>query len=391
MCRCSVCGAFFIGLILTGAAAGMAQDDNRSEPSRPPFYSLAPSKLTWLLTKPGVQKELGLDESESRKLLASLREIDPTNYALRTPEERKKQVARVHAVFDATKQKSEEAIQKSLSEAQFQRFQQLQLQRLGGRALVFRDTAHKLAETLALTAEQQAKLKTISQEFSSTKPQAITEKFKSDLLAVLTPEQMNQWKAMMGAPFTIPKSFRSVPWQLIFVPEVHKEMGLSEDEAARLVRLLEAVRKEVIEEKGQEEFDFNLAGPPPADRDRSAQQIIDAARSALTVSQWNRLQELLLQDAGLESLAHPEVAIKLGLSRQQRDRVRESIAEYLRGFTGDRTLAATPNELQSRRDKVQADLLDILTPDQKTQWETMQGSKVDPDLFRSPAIRPAGK
>src|SRR5436190_11827689 len=127
MSACKVRSALIPGLILAFAAAAAAQNDNNpGDAPRKPYFGAGGSTLIFLLTKPGVQDELGLDKSESQKLLESLRKIDPTHSSFRTPEVRKK----VSAIVDETERKSEAAVQKSLSEEQFRRFQQLEAQYL---------------------------------------------------------------------------------------------------------------------------------------------------------------------------------------------------------------------------------------------------------------------
>jgi hypothetical protein len=216
------------------------------------------------------------------------------------------------------------------------------------------------------------------------------EQYKNDLLAVLTPDQIKQWRAMAGAPFKTPKFFSGPSWRLVLVPEVQKELGLSEDGAATLERSLTAIQREGYAERSRA-FGSDLAGRDQADQRHQSQQIIDTVRASLTVTQWNRLQELILQQTGAESVAHHEVAKELGLNQEQRDRAREIITEYQRSRIEGRTLLVKPKELRARQQKEQADLLDVLTPDQKKMWEAMQGAKVDlPSLLR-PRISPAGK
>lgn len=382
------CDALIPGLILTLAAAAAAQNDDNLNDPRTPYYGHSGSTLILLLARPSVTEELRLDESESKTLLASLREIDPTHSSFRTPEERQK----FRTIRDETIRKSVAAIQKSLSEQQFLRFQQLEAQYLGGRALL----NPKIAEQLALTDEQHEKLKPIIKEFGVTggpgaprlsEEQAAVrvEKYKTDLLAVLTPEQMNEWQAMTGAPFKVPKSFSGPSWRLVLLPEVQQELGLSEAGAATLAQSLAQVQKE----QGRLMF----AGRAPANGIDQSQQIIDAVRSSLAVSQWNRLQELILQENGVESLAHHEVAKHLGLNQEQRDRIREAISEYRRRQSDEfrRGAPVSTDELQTRRQQQQANLLDILTKDQKQQWEAMQGAKVDLDSMRRTRISPAAE
>ncbi|MBS0206989.1 MAG: hypothetical protein JSS49_29285 [Planctomycetes bacterium] len=385
---CHVRAALIPGFIFAWVAVAAAQsDDKANAPSRTPYYGSGGSTLIFLLTKPGVQQELRLEDSASQKLLASLRELDPTHVSFRTPDE-KRWFAELRV---ETERKSKAAIQKSLSEEQFRRLQELEAQYLGGRVLL----SPKTADRFALTADQQERLRAISAEFgytgqagaprlSAEEASARMEKYNSDLLAVLTPDQMNQWKAMSGAPFKFPKSLSGPSWRLIYVPEVQTELGLSEDEVAALVQSLAAIQKE----DSRARF-----GRGPAQAPGNHQQVIDTVRHSLSVAQWNRLQELILQQHGVELLSHPEVADKLGLNRDQQVRVRTVIDEYRRDQL-KRSRPGVPvnvEESRTRREKEHADLLDILTREQKEQWEEMQGAIVDPLLLFSSRTLPTEK
>lgn len=389
MSFCTVRNVFVSGLILAFATAAVAQEgDKLNDLPRLPFYGSDGSTLIAQLVKPGVQEELRLDESKSKPLLDSLREIDPKHVAFRTPEDRQQ----IIKIRDEVTQKSQAAIQKFLSEEQFRRFQQVEMQYLGGRALLTAEIAQKFA----LTAEQQERLKAIRNAFvagasgpNNEDSSVRVERYKNDLLAVLSPDQIIQWKAMTGAPFKVPQSFSGPSWRLVFEPEVQKELGLSETGVAMLRHSLTLVQIEGAKERSRSGEDWG--GRDPADRKRKSQQIIDTVRSTLAVSQWNRLQELILQQIGPESLNHHEVSKELGLSEDQRDRVREIIAKYRQSLIDGGPLQTQPKELSARRKKEQADLLEILTPDQKTHWEAMQGAKVDEYSLLRPKVSPAEK
>lgn len=402
MSTCRIRETLIAGMILAFAAAALAQEDAiRSETPRSPNYGPGGSTLINLLANPRVQTELGLAEPESTKLLDSLREMNPTHPAFRTAEERQQGAARVAEMMDAIKRKSEAAVQNSLSEEQFRRFQQLELQYQGGLAL----SNPEIAQRLAVTVAQRKKLETLKEEYrrasqanrSGAAPvtprpdnesvSARLDKYKADLLAVLTPEQANRWQAMTGTPFGVPKVMRGFPFQLVALPDVQKELGLSEGEAATLARSLAAIEEvERVEhvERLLQTLQSNRAASSPDDRRRQledrgqqSQHIIDTVNASLTFSQWNRLQELALQQRGVSVLAQPDVANKLGLSREQRTRVRETMDKYRREATGNRTLLPKPGESQTRRQREQAELLDILTPEQNAKWKAMQGAKAD--------------
>lgn len=298
--------AFFTGLIIALTSGSMRGADEPSEPTRSPYYGVGASSFIFLITKPGVHKELGLGEPEFKELLESLREIDPKHAAFRTPEEQQ----RVRAMNDETQRQSEAAIEKALSKEQFRRFQQLEMQRLGGRAILLPDTAQKLA----LTAEQQETLEKIKEQFrrsgqasrnvvaagapvpNAEEVAARLERYNADLSAVLTPAQSNQFKEMSGAPFKFPAAYGGL--RRVLAPEVQKELGLSEEDAATLAQSLTAIQREGYANVARR-FEER---PSQADQRRQFEMILDTVRSSLTIAQWNRLQELQLQELGIESL-----------------------------------------------------------------------------------------
>lgn len=377
--------AIITGLILACAQLAMAQDDGQT---RTPYYGAGGSTLFSMVAMPGVQKELGLDDAVSKTLMDALREIDPKHPAFRTPEDRQK----INKIANETERKTEEAMQKALTKEQLQRLEQMEMQHLGGRALLIA----KYAEKWDLTDEQQERLATIRSSFNSDASLQNGEdsptrlkRYKNDLLAVLTSEQLKQWNEMLGTPFKVPP-FSGPAWRLLLVPEVQKEIGLSDDVARGLEESVAAIQKE-----GSAEV-FRAISTGPGNRDlaesrRRSQQTIDVVRSSLTALQWNRLQELILQQTGPLSLANHEVAETLGLTQEQRDQVREAIAVRRPNIAEGRPPSISANEARARRLKEQTDLLDILTQDQKQHWEAMQGKKVDMLVLRRPAAVPAEK
>jgi hypothetical protein len=193
-------------------------------------------------------------------------------------------------------------------------------------------------------------------------------KYQADLVAVLTTEQKQQWERMQGQPFEFPKNLSSGT-ELILVPQVHRELGMPDADAAKLVKSLMDLRRQMHEnlDRNRIKEDTNR---PLGDRIKEFNLINDTIRSSLTPAQWNRLQELCLQRQGVRSLNHSAVATTLGFTPEQRKRVR-NLRHPSRGDGSAQPIIAEDGS--TRQAKMKADLLDVLTPEQKQRWEAMQG------------------
>lgn len=360
-------------------AAVAQQDGNPPQPPPVPNYSASSSALMAVAAMPDVHRELGLTDGEAQQLMQALRGIDPQRVALQTPEERQRRAEQFALQMEETRKKMHEAIQTALTAAQLQRLRELELQRIGGRALL----QPAVAEELQLTAEQQQQIQPLMEEFvrsgsrnaeprTPAESRARVEKYNMDLIAVLTTEQRRQWEKMQGEPFALPQNLSPIR-ELVLVPKVQQELGLPEADAAKLTQTLEELQRQR----------FQNLRPPRAEEDpdrrfaesrKRFDRTVETLRSSLTVAQWNRLQELSLQRQGVEALYHPAVANALGLTPEQRARVRDLRRRPL----GNGPVEATNPESEdvlSRREKRMSDLLDILTPEQKAAWEKLQGRK----------------
>jgi Spy/CpxP family protein refolding chaperone len=170
---------------------------------------------------------------------------------------------------------------------------------------------------------------------------------------------------------------------LIAMPEVQKELGLSEADAKKLTDDLAALRpqrtggggdfRNLSQEERQKRFEeMRKQG------EETAKKTEEKLKASLTDAQFKRLGELRLQREGANSLERSEVADKLKLTTEQKDKIKkiaeEGRPQFGRGGNagGDRP---SPEEMRARREKRNADILAVLTPEQKTAWEGMQGAK----------------
>lgn len=184
---------------------------------------------------------------------------------------------------------------------------------------------------------------------------------------------------------------------LIAMPEVQKELKLSDEDAAKITKKLEELRPARGTGAGFQDFQ-NLSQEERQkrmeefrkQREESAKKVEEALKADLTADQFKRLNELRLQREGLGmSIERPEVADKLKLTSEQKEKVKTVIAanrpQFGRGG-GQGGERPSREEMQQRREKFQADLMAVLTPEQKTAWENLQGAK-----FTFPERPPGGR
>jgi Spy/CpxP family protein refolding chaperone len=184
---------------------------------------------------------------------------------------------------------------------------------------------------------------------------------------------------------------------LIGMPEVQKELGLSEADAAKLTDSLRELRPQRGEGDGG-----NFRDLSPEERDQrmaefrkqmeeTGKKIDDKVKSSLTEAQWKRLNELRLQRDGANALERADVAEKLKLTTEQKEKIK-SLAEAgrpqfgQRGGGGSNPPGERPNfeEMRARREKTITEILAVLTPEQKLAFDNLKGAK-----FNFPE-RPAG-
>jgi spore coat protein CotH len=181
----------------------------------------------------------------------------------------------------------------------------------------------------------------------------------------------------LGPPGARPGSLAT----LLDAPEVQKELGIDDAQRKEIEKLQDEVR-----EKMDALFRDFPPGPPPGDgpddgdgprvdfrskMEELNKQIDEKIAALLPEKQFDRLRQLRLQSEGAAALVRPEVADKLALTEEQRDKIRD-IQE--RGFTGFGPPQVDPKD--------KADALALLSGDQKSKWESLIGAEVKlPESF----------
>lgn len=186
---------------------------------------------------------------------------------------------------------------------------------------------------------------------------------------------------------------------LLSTPEVQKELSITDDQKGLIDEMLADLRQ-----GGGQRPDFgsfrDLSEEERAKRfeemrkqaEERTKQAEDALKAILNEQQFARYSQLRLQRQGVMALSRPEVADQLGLTQEQKDKLaaQREAERGERGGPGGRQrgeggpgqaggerpdFQAMMAEMQKRREKQEADALAVLTPEQKTKWESLQGAK----------------
>jgi len=170
------------------------------------------------------------------------------------------------------------------------------------------------------------------------------------------------------------------PARLLPVESVQVELKLTDqqkEKAAEINEMLTAGRHELF---ATIKKDSKERGPKAAELERKAHAGID---ELLDDAQEKRLKELLLQVNGASELSRKEIREALKITKEQQKKLAEirrsnmkARQEALENYEGDRMQKSV--ELLQEADKK---LLEVLTDEQRKQFESMKGKKITIELF----------
>lgn len=174
------------------------------------------------------------------------------------------------------------------------------------------------------------------------------------------------------------------PVAAVGIPEVQQEINLSEEQKKQIDEGLAALRGG---------FNFqDLQNLSEEDREKRMQEFRTKAEAAgkafeekmnkvLKPEQLARLKQLGLQQQGAMALLRPEVAKDLGLTEEQRKKM-QGILESSRPASRPNFQEMSQEERQKwmtenreRQEKTQAELLGVLTGEQKTKLAELKGKE----------------
>ncbi len=187
--------------------------------------------------------------------------------------------------------------------------------------------------------------------------------------------------------------------QVLAMEEVQKELLLNEDQVRKVKETLDGIRQGAgnfnfrdLQDLSQEEREKKLA-ELQAKAAEASKKATDEINKLLDDKQKARLAELQLQREGINAIVRKDVAEKLGLSKEQTDKIaklQEESRTAQRGAGNFQDLSQEERtelfaKMQKAREKVTADMEGVLTADQKATWTKLLGAK-----FEFPAQRGFG-
>lgn len=192
---------------------------------------------------------------------------------------------------------------------------------------------------------------------------------------------------------------------LVGIPQVQEELQCTEDQKAQIKELLGEFQKQMRTAFSAKSFE-QIQEMTPDERNKFFAEVRTKSEQAtkqadekldriLDPAQLERLEELRLQREGVAAFNRPEVAKRLGLSEDQQRKIKEIQEEAMKAarvpFPGPDAADEDRREfftrMQKQREKMQADLLNVLTDEQKEKWEAMKGKEFK---FPQPRFGPGG-
>jgi len=182
---------------------------------------------------------------------------------------------------------------------------------------------------------------------------------------------------------------------ILSMPEVQKELGLDDAKKKEVGEVVEKTQQELMasrstsanfrdlskEDQQKKMEEFRVKG------EELNKKAVEQLGKILDAKQLERYQQLRLQREGVAALGRPEVAQKLELSQEQKDKVKKIQDDARRdsgfggGGTGGRLSDEERREFLAKREervkKVNTDLLAVLTSAQKESWDKMLGTKFE--------------
>jgi hypothetical protein len=184
--------------------------------------------------------------------------------------------------------------------------------------------------------------------------------------------------------------------QLVQNEAVQKDIAVTDEQTAKLRELLAAYERDIAAVPQLSRQDAQKL--PEAERRAKMQEARDARTKAedahqkklteiLEKAQLERLDQIRLQAQGPEGISDPAVATALGLTREDRQKIRTALAELNQG----RQRGERPTEEQrtAQREKVEAKLKELLSKEQLDKLQELRGKPFDVSQLRAGRRRQA--
>lgn len=179
------------------------------------------------------------------------------------------------------------------------------------------------------------------------------------------------------------------PAFLLNMEAVQKELAVTDAQKEKITKLQEEARAAFAGGGNFRDMSDEERAKLRTQMEERAKKTEASVKAILDEKQFARLNELSIQQAGVMALSRPEVSEKLKLSDEQKTKIRDlASAGGPGGGRGGFNPNATQEERQkameearARREKMNADVLAVLTAEQKKSFEDMQGKKFEFPAF----------
>jgi Spy/CpxP family protein refolding chaperone len=172
-----------------------------------------------------------------------------------------------------------------------------------------------------------------------------------------------QGGGMMGGPISMTR--------LATVDTVQDALKLTDDQKEKIKTINEETRDAMRKE-------FESGGRPDREKMRKLMdEASDKLNKVLDAGQQKRLMGIFVQVAGPGAVMDPSVAKEIGVTDEQKDKLREAMGPPP-GGPG----AGGAANFRERREKMEKEVTAILTSDQQKKLEDLKGEKVDVDMSK---------
>ncbi|MCX7992622.1 MAG: hypothetical protein N2651_03015 [Fimbriimonadales bacterium] len=153
-------------------------------------------------------------------------------------------------------------------------------------------------------------------------------------------------------------------------PDVQRELNLTEQQKNQ-IRQMQENQRTAMEE---------LRNLPPDQRRQKMQELREKndPTKVLNETQKKRLRELELQALGPSAFLQDDVANELKLTQEQRSKLQGIVMQQMQQLReqfqgGGFGQGQGAQQMQQLRDQMEKQMLEVLTPAQRQQWQQMQG------------------
>ncbi|MCE9528055.1 MAG: hypothetical protein K8R36_18600 [Planctomycetales bacterium] len=179
------------------------------------------------------------------------------------------------------------------------------------------------------------------------------------------------------------------PLMLVGNEAVQKEIGLTDDQKAKLTALREEIQKDQQEARGSapavnfqelsQEERTKLFAEMAATTKKLNDKYLPKLKETLKPEQFERVQQIAYQAAGPAAFTNDDVVKALDLTKEQQEKiatVNKDFQAKMQGlFTGGG--AGGPEAFTKLRDEQSAELAKVLTKEQSEKWTALKGKTFD--------------